>query len=130
MANPSTTAGATPCTEVMGLILAIDTSRALGPHEISEIMLKNTALSIAPSVTKHLNLSTSTGSTPHKWKISSVLPIPKSSASTINPSKYRCISLLPAISTLLEHIYSIVLECLFGREVFTENQWWGLPQES
>ena len=131
--NPSTTTSeAILCTEeVMGILLAIDTSKASGPDGISGIMLKSTALSIAPSVTKLLNLLISNGSIPHKWKISSVVPIPKSSASTDNPSNYTPICLLPVISKLLErHIYSVVLEHLIEREILTENQWRFTPGKS
>ena len=103
------------CTEeeVMGLLLAVDTSKALGPDGISGKMLKNTALSIAPSVTKLFNLS-----------IKTVIPIPKSSDNTDNPCNYRPISLLPVISKLLErHIYSVVWEHLTESEMLDGAQW-------
>jgi len=81
-----------------------------GHDGISGKMLKNTAISIAPSVTKLFNQSISTGKIPHKWKLSSIVPIPKSSVKTNNSYNYRPISLLPVISKLLErHIHNVVL---------------------
>ena len=101
MVNPSTIPPQTIlCTEeeVLGLLLAIDTSKASGPDGISGKMLKNTALSISP-VMKLFNLPISTGKIPHQWKISSAVPIPKSSANMDNPCNYRPIALLPVISS-------------------------------
>ena len=71
-----------------------------------------------PSVTKLFNLSISTGIIPHKWKISSMVLIPKFYVSTNNSSNYRPISLLSVISKLQErHISSVVLEHLIEREI-------------
>ena len=79
--------------EVLGLLPAIDTSKASGPDGISGTMLKNTAHTISPLVTRLFNLSIKTGKVPHQWKISSVVPIPKASTNTDNPRNYRPISL-------------------------------------
>ena len=67
------------CTEdeVLELLLALDTNKANGPDNISAKMLKSTATSIAPVLTKLLNLSITTGRIPGAWKTSSVVPIPK-----------------------------------------------------
>ena len=50
------------CTEaeVLELLLALDTSKANGPDNISAKMLKSTAVSIAPVLTKFFNLSITT----------------------------------------------------------------------
>jgi len=87
-------------------------------------MLKNTAISIAPLVTNLFNQWISTGKIPHKWKLSSVVPIPKSSVKTDNPYNYRPISLLPVISKLLErHIYNVVLAHLMEKDTLAGAQW-------
>ena len=54
------------CTEdkVLELLCALDTSKANGPDNISAKMLKSTAVSIAPVLTKLLNLSITTGKLP------------------------------------------------------------------
>ena len=67
------------CTEdeVLELLLALDTSKANRPDNLSAKMLKSTAVSIAPVLTKFLNFSITTGKLPSAWKTSSVVPIPK-----------------------------------------------------
>ena len=59
-------------------------------------MLKATAVSVAAPVTKLFNLSISSGTFPTKWKLSSVVHIPKSSDKG-SPKNYRPISLLPIL---------------------------------
>ena len=58
------------CTEeeVLGLLTSLDTSKASGPDKISGRMLRSTANSIAPSVTKLFNLSIQDGTFPNIWK--------------------------------------------------------------
>ena len=63
--------------EVTDLLLNLDTTKANGPDGISAIMLKSTAYSIAPGLTKFFNKCISSGRLPSTWKLSSVVPIPK-----------------------------------------------------
>ena len=88
----------------------LDVSKANGPDGISARMLKETATSIAPSVTNLFNLSLKSGCFPTFWKLSHIVPIPKSNNHT-NPSNYRPISLLSVLSKVLEHhthkVYSL-----------------------
>ena len=79
--------------EVLELLLSLDTTEVNGPDEISAVMLKATAHSIAKSVAILFNKSIQSGVVPNEWKLSSVVPIPK--AKEMNqPSNYRQISLL------------------------------------
>ena len=71
-------------------------------------MLKATAASIAPSLTVLFNLSISSCSVPNSWKLSTVVPIPKTKHPSNNPGDYRPISLLSIISKLLErHVHGL-----------------------
>ncbi len=88
--------------EIYFFLSSLDTNKATGPDGISAQMLKATAGSIAPSVTKLLNLSLSTGCVPDEWKRSSVVPIPKKSPAT-TPNSYRPISLLRWRSSNFAH---------------------------
>ena len=65
------------CTEeeVLHLLENLDMGKANGPDNISVRMLKETARSIAPSLTHLFNLSISKGKFPRLWK--TVGPIPK-----------------------------------------------------
>ena len=76
--------------EVLFLIMSLDPSKANGPDGISAQMLKGTAHSIAPSLTKLFNISISQGRFPECWKTSSVVPIPKSTVKlpTTDPFPY------------------------------------------
>ena len=65
--------------DVLKMLLgnAVGTSKASGPDGVSSGMLKATAHPIAPSLTKLFNISITIGKIPGKWKLSAVVPIPK-----------------------------------------------------
>ena len=120
------------CTEseILKFLKAINISKASGPDNISGRMLKSTAISIAPSITKIFNQSISTGTFPHAWKQSNVVPIPKSTNKG-SPTNYRPISLLPVLSKLLErHICSLVTSHLEECQPISQSQWGYQPGKS
>ena len=63
------------CTEdeVYHLLLSLDVSKSNGPDGISPTMLKHTADTIAPSLTKLFNLSIRLGQPPSRWKHSLII---------------------------------------------------------
>ena len=77
---------------VYELLTSLDASKSSGPDGISAKMLKNTAVGIASSVSQLFNLSIKSGRVPSGWKLSSVVPIPKSTGAH-SPDNYRPISL-------------------------------------
>ena len=86
-------------------------------------MLKNTASSIAPIVTKLFNLSIQSGQIPTEWKQLLVVPIPKASNKS-SPSNYRPISLLSVLSKVLErHIHMLITDHLTEHHMLSDNQW-------
>ena len=113
------------CTEseVYDLLASLDVSKASGQDGISARMLKHTACSITPSLTKLFNLSLQTATIPSTWKKSLVVPIPKNSEMK-EPTNYRPISLLPIVSKLLErHVYNVIMNHLVHHNPLTTNQW-------
>ena len=73
-------------------------------------------------VTKLFNLSISSGTFPTKWKLSSVVPIHKSSDKG-SSKNYRPISLLPILSKLLEkHVYGLLSKHLQLSEPIYDSQ--------
>ena len=66
----------------MEMLLSLDTTKSSGPDGISATMLKQTAGSIAPGITKLMNMSISTGKFTTAWKTSSVVTVPKGSNHT------------------------------------------------
>ena len=108
---------------IIRLLQNIDVSKSSGPHRISGRMLKGTAHSIAPSITKLFNISITLGCLPQTWKLSSVVPIPKSADNT-SPTNYRPISLLSVLSKLLEwHMYSQITSHLETHHPLSTSQW-------
>ena len=85
--DPSVSVDNILCSEdqVYELLTSIDTTIANGHDNISAIMLKKTALSITPAVTKLFNVSLTSGELPSEWKTARVSPIPKSGDNS-NPS--------------------------------------------
>ena len=80
--------------EVYNMLISLDINKANGPDRISAKMLKETATSITPSLKKLFNISISSGKFPEKWKLSSIIPIPKASGRA-SPSNYRPIFSTP-----------------------------------
>ena len=113
------------CTEdeVYEMIISLDTSKANGSNGISARMLKGMAHSITPVLTHLFNMSIEFGIFSDKWKLSSVVPIPKGSDHS-NPSNYRPISLLSVISKMLErHVYCLIAEYLSSDHPLANTQW-------
>ena len=104
---PSTCPEQLLCTEeeVFSLLTSLDVTKTSGPDGISARMLKATAATIAPVVTKLFNLSINTG---HflAWTAKSLLLVPvlKSTDHT-SSSNYWPISLLAILSKVLEKLY-------------------------
>ena len=106
--------------EVEQFLLTLDKSKATGSDRFSATMLKCTATSIAPSVTR---LSIQSGKVPTEWKQSVVVPIPKSSDLS-SPNNYRPISLLSILSKLLEqHIHMLIKTHLTENHIPSDAQW-------
>ena len=86
---------------VLQQLLALKTNKAISLDKSSARLLKNSAHTIALSVTKLLNLSIKTGKFPKLWKCSEITALFKSGDRT-NASNYRPISILPTLSKILE----------------------------
>ena len=111
--------------QVYKLLTSINTTIANGHDNISAIMLKKTALSITPTVTKLFNLlmyPLLLENYQASGKLH-VFPIPKSGDNS-NPSNYRPISLLSILSKLLEkHIVNLLTEHLKSHAPLSQQQW-------
>ena len=116
--------------EILEMLLSIDTTKSSGPDSISGTMLKRTTTSIAPGITKLMNMSICSGKFPTAWKTSSVVPILKGNNHTC-VSNYRPISLLPILSKLLErHIYGLIFNHLNMYHPIALQQWGFQPKKS
>ena len=99
----------------------------LSDDGISARMLKSTACSIAPSLTKLFNLSLQVNTILLARK-KALVPVPKNTGLT-DPANYRPISLLPIVSKLLErHVYGILMDHLRLHHPFATSYSMGLPR--
>ena len=106
-----------------GAVAITRPSKASGPDGILAQMLKNMPHSIAPSITKLFNLSILSGQFPSAWKLSHVVPIPKSN-NHASPTNYRPILLLSVLSKLLErHVYGLIVQHLESNSLLSNCQW-------
>ena len=76
--NPTNFPAELMCTEeeVFDLLAELDCNKSTGPDNISARMLKGTATSVTPSLTRLFNLSLTTGCFPDAWKLARVVPVP------------------------------------------------------
>ena len=112
------------CEEEVALLLSkIDISKSSGPDGISGQMLKLTAYSSAPAITRLFNLSLTSGCVPKEWKCAWVSPVPKV-AGTTDYTQFRPVSLLPVISKILErHVQAYLLEWALTESLISDDQW-------
>ena len=89
--------------EVLDLLKCIDPAKATGHDGISPKLIKEAGISIVPSLTRLINLSFEKSIVPDNWKMANVIPIHKKDDKDV-VSNYRPISLLPAISKIMERI--------------------------
>ena len=107
--------------EVFHLPYSLDVTKANGIDGISSRMLKYTATSITPAVTKLFSLSITSGKFLQNGRI---VPVPKNSDAT-SPSSYHPISLIPIISKVLERrVCNLIMDHL-QLSTFISNRQWG-----
>ncbi|CAB4035230.1 Hypothetical predicted protein, partial [Paramuricea clavata] len=82
-------------------IMKINPHKASGIDKISARLLRIVAPVIAPSITRIINMSLSTGKFPSRWKTAMVTPLYKK-GTECDPSNYRPISVLPILSKVIE----------------------------
>ncbi|KAI8519492.1 hypothetical protein Bbelb_027490 [Branchiostoma belcheri] len=101
---------------------AVKIKKATGLDNIDNRLLKVGAQILAPSLTKLFNRSLDTGKFPTKWKQAKVLPIHKKGEKT-SPSNYRPVSILPAISKILERaVHNQFYDYFNKNKLLTQSQ--------
>ena len=101
----------------------LEVNKASGPDGVSAYMLKYTAASIAPSITRLFNYSLQSGKLPAQWKTSMIVPIAKSK-DVSNTANYRPISLTCILCKVLEkYIRQLMYEHLQDLEILSNHQW-------
>ena len=107
---------------VLKQLHALKPNKAIGLDNISARLLKCSAHTIAPSITKLLNVSIRTGTVPDLWKCSKITALFKAGDRT-NASNYRPISILPTLCKLLERtIHTQLYDYLNANDLLTNKQ--------
>ncbi len=117
--------------DVYNILSELDTTKATGPDNISNIFLKKCAISLAKPLCQIFNLSIKTGTFPTKWKLANVTPVFKNKGDHKLCDFYRPISLLPCVSKVLEKLlFSHIYEFLRKNKIIAPNQSGFTPKDS
>ena len=104
------------------LLLKINTSKAIGPDQIPNQILKIAAQEIAPVLRFIFQQSLDTGDLPLDWRKANISPIYKKGSKTV-PANYRPVSLTSNCCKLLEHIIdSQIMRHFAEHNIIAENQ--------
>jgi hypothetical protein len=94
--------------DVCDILTNLDTNKAVGPDNLSPVVLKNCCYQLKGSICKLINQSLSTGIVPNDWLFANVIPVHKGKDKQ-KAENYRPISLLSIVSKVAERcIYNHV----------------------
>ena len=103
-------------------MLGLSGNKATGIDKISCKIIKKDARIISDSLTLIFNQAIALSSFPDEWKMAKVLPLYKNGQRNI-PGNYRPISVLPAISKIMEQIlYDQLYDYLTKFELLSDSQ--------
>ena len=107
---------------VTKLLQELSPSKASGPDNIPNRILKETATQISPFITKLFNQSLQIGKLPKDWNKANVTPIYKK-GNRQDPANYRPVSLTCVSCKLMEHILcKHILSHLETHNILTDRQ--------
>ena len=108
--------------EILKVVQSLKPSKSCGHDEISVKLLKKIIFYIVSPLTHIFNLSLSSGIFPNSLKIAKIVPIHKKDDPSLIEN-YRPISILPAISKILEKIaYNRLYKFLTDNNLLNTNQ--------
>lgn len=117
--------------EVLKILQHLPVNKSSGGHEISNRVLRETALFIARSLTYLFNFSVVSRVFPTEWKSAVVTPIFKNRGSSREPTNYRPVSILHPVGKILDGIQSNrLLKFLVKNGLLSEHQFGFLPGRS
>ena len=91
--------------QVVNFIKSLNTSQAFGHGELDCETLKIAPESIAAPISHIINLAIRQRKFPNRWKIGRIIPLFKGGKKDkMDPSSFRPISLLPAVSKIMEKV--------------------------
>ena len=90
--------------DLYSALLTMKSSSSTGLDGISVYMLQRCFNGLGHALLDVVNSSLTSGTVPREWKHALVIPIPKSTVLSLDPSDTRPISLLPAVMKVVERI--------------------------
>ena len=112
---------------IFDILKCLNVDKACGLDDISPILLKEAAPSIASSLTKLMIISLRKCKFPSEWKKAHVTPILKSGAPEMG-SNYKPISLLSCIGKVCERaVFKHIFNFLRDNHVLCKNQSGSMP---
>ena len=109
--------------EILELINSFGVRKARGYDEISIRTIKENKLSLVPVLTHLINLTIKSSEFPDCLKIARVTPLFKK-GDVSDPNNYRPISILPALSKIVEKVLSIQIQnYLDSNNIITQFQY-------
>ncbi|CAH1245976.1 ANTXR1 [Branchiostoma lanceolatum] len=103
-------------------LLALKSDKATGLDQLNNRLLKSAAQEIAPSLTTIINASIQTSEFPEDWKKARLSPIHKAGDRDA-PNNYRPISILPAVSKILERaVHTQLYDYMTTNNILSEVQ--------
>ena len=116
--------------ELSRVIGQLSASKAVGVDGVPLSAIRSCLPVIAPHILHLINSSISTRTFPNAWKVALVTPLHKS-GDPLNPSNYRPISILPAMSKILEKVVSNQLRSyLVTNHIISSSQYAYRPSHS
>ena len=88
---------------VLKLLLELNVSKAMGPDQIPNIVLRKCAHELVPAIAKMFQASVDSGSLPSDWRNANISPVFKKGDRHL-AENYRPVSLTTVLCKLLEHI--------------------------
>jgi hypothetical protein len=107
--------------EVLKLLKKLDIKKAVGSDQVSALLLREGAETIAPQLAFLCRLSLKHGKVFDLMKIAKITPIFKAEDPRL-PSNYRPVSVLSVLSTILDRLVHIRLTEFFS-EILTKHQY-------
>ena len=118
----------TSSSEILDIIIAQDPKKACGYDEINNKIIKKTSSTVAPFLEVLFNACLSQGIYPECFKLAQVTPLFKGGDKTVLGS-YRPISLLPAMSKILEKVILVrMMNFLDEHDVIAKEQFGFRPK--
>ena len=117
--------------EVRKHIYSLNNSRATGHDGISNVLIKAGIIVIAPILTRIINNCIRTSSFPETWKVGKVAVVYKNKGEKTNPNSYRPVTLLCAMSKVIEKVmFKQILHYFQSNGMMDPRQYGFLPGRS